>query len=90
VSALAQACISAQDGDSGNPCGESCESAATAKIGRSNFVFVTEEAELESAMRTTVDAVHAHQAFGLAPRNSADWVVTALAVEQAAIAFVAS
>ena len=41
-------------------------------------------------MRATAHTVHAHQALGLSPRHSADRIVAALAVQQAAIAFVAS
>src|ERR1017187_6465878 len=48
-----------------------------------------EELELQAVVRATAQAVHAHQALGLAPRRAADRIVAALAVEQAAIAFVA-
>ena len=37
-------------------------------------------------VRARADAVHAHQAFGLAPRHAADGIVSALAMEQAAVA----
>ena len=44
----------------------------------------------KAVVRAAADAVHAHQALGLAPRRAADRVVAALAVQQAAIALVAA
>ena len=40
-------------------------------------------------MRATADAVHAHEALGFAPGKTADGIVSALTMEQAAVAFVA-
>src|SRR5208337_4889844 len=49
----------------------------------------TEEAKSKAAMRATVHAVHAQVAFRLVPWDTAGGIISALAVEQAAVALVA-
>ena len=90
MTALSKASVRAQDWDGSNASGYSCYCSAAAKIGGSDFVFLAEEAELECAMWATADAVHTHQAFGLAPGNSSDWIVAALAIQQATVALIAT
>ena len=79
--------ISGTSGGSGRQAGE-CP--APAEVRRSDFASrLAEEAELQAVVRAAAHAVHAHQALGLAPRRAADGIVAALAMQQAAIAFVA-
>ncbi len=59
------------------------------RSGEATSLLFAEEAELKAVVRATAYAVHAHQALGFAPGNAADGIVAALAIEQAAVAFVA-
>ena len=89
VAALAQAGVGAHQRNHGGAGSEAGQRPAAAQIRRGHFMLVAEEAEFQAVVRATAHAVHAHQALGFAPRRAADGVVAALAVEQAAIAFVA-
>ena len=89
VAALAQAGIGAHERNQRRAGSEPRQRSAPSQIRRGDFFLFAEEAELKAVVWATAYAVHAHQALGFAPGNAADGIVAALAVEQAAVAFVA-
>jgi hypothetical protein len=89
MTALAEAGVGAHERDHGYSSGQTGERAPAAKIGGGDFLLVSEEAKLEAVMGAGANAVHAHQAFGFAPWGTADRIVSTLAIQQAAIAFIA-
>jgi len=89
VTAFAEAGIGAHQGDNGRARSKACDSAAAAKVGPGDFVLFPEEAELQTSVGAGADAIHAHEALGLAPGDAANGIVSSLAVQQASVAFVA-
>ena len=87
--AFAKPCIGAHQRDGRSADGKASQGSAAAQIRRCNFVFLAEEAELKGVVWATAGAIHAHQAFRFAPRNSTDGVIATLAVQQAAVTLVA-
>ena len=90
MATLSEATIGAKDWNRGHSRSNSGDGAAAAQVWRCDFLLIPEESEFERSMRATADAVHAHKALRFAPRNSADRIVTALAIEKASIALVAT
>ena len=87
--AFAKPCIGAHQGDGSRSASKAGQCTAATQIRRCNFVFLAEEAELKGVVWATAGAIHAHQAFRFAPRNSTDGVIAALAIQEAAVTLVA-
>src|ERR1700690_874328 len=81
MAAFAVAGVGVHQRDDCRACDETRESAAAAKVGAGDLFLIAKEAELQAAVRACADTVHAHETFSLAPGNTADRIVAALAVE---------
>ena len=88
IAAFAEARVGTKERNHCRTGGEAGDGTAPAQVGRCDFLFIAEEAELEAVMRATAYAVHAHEALGFSPGKAADGIVSALATKQAAVALV--
>src|SRR5581483_1705105 len=89
MAALAQTRVGPHQRYNRDPCRQSCQRASAPNVRRSYFLLLAEEAKSERMLRAGAHAIHAHQAFGFSPWNSAHGIIAPLTVEQAAIAVVA-